>query len=117
MIHRYTLPATGPLIASEADAGELIGEAWGHGAEELVLPLARLAPELFTLANGRLGALLQKLVNYRFRVAIVGDLSAYLAGSAPLRDFVRESNRNGQVIFVADTAALTARLGPDSGAP
>ena len=39
-------------------------------------------------------------------VAIVGDISAYTEKSAPLRDFVRESNRGTQVRFVVSEAEL-----------
>jgi len=56
------------------------------------------------------GEILQKLINYRFRVAILGDVSAAVAGSAALRDFVVESNRGEMVWFLPDLAALEARL-------
>ncbi|MEO8757893.1 MAG: DUF4180 domain-containing protein [Devosia sp.] len=106
----YTLPAAGPLIATEDDGRDLIGEAFGHGAElgaELVvIPAARLAPEFFQLSSGLAGAILQKFTNYQLRIAIVGDISAYTENSAPLRDFVRESNRHGDIRFLASEAEL-----------
>ena len=40
----------------------------------------------------------------------MGDVSAAVAASDPLRDFVRESNRGATVWFVDDLAALEARL-------
>ena len=36
----------------------------------------------------------------------IGDIGAYTKKSAPLRDFVRESNRRGQVRFLASDAEL-----------
>jgi hypothetical protein len=44
--------------------------------------------------------------NYNFRVAIVGDISEYMTKSAPLRDFVYESNRRGDARFVASLDEL-----------
>lgn len=102
----YTLPASGPLIATEADALDIIGETYGTGADLIVIPVARLSPDFFKLSTGLAGAVLQKLTNYQFRVAIVGDISAYTEKSAPLRDFVRESNKRGAIRFVASEADL-----------
>ncbi|MEO6394374.1 MAG: DUF4180 domain-containing protein [Devosia sp.] len=97
----YALPATGPLIAAEADASDIIGEAYSAGADAIVIPVARLSPDFFKLSTGLAGAILQKLTNYQFSVTIVGDISAYTEKSAPLRDFVRESNRHGGIRFVS----------------
>src|SRR5689334_24834047 len=102
----YTLPAAGPLVASEADALDIIGETYGTGADLIVIPVARLSPDFFKLSTGLAGAILQKLMNYQFRVALVGDISAYTDKSAPLRDFVYESNKHGTVRFLASEADL-----------
>jgi hypothetical protein len=57
------------------------------------------------------GGVVQKFVNYRLRLAIVGDVAEHVTASTALRDFVREANRGGQTWFVADEAELAARLG------
>lgn len=103
---RHTVLKDGPPIASEADILNVIGETYGTGADLIVLPVERLSPEFFRLSTGIAGAILQKLTNYGFRVAIVGDIAAHLERSAPLRDFVRESNRQGQTRFVATEAEI-----------
>ncbi len=41
--------------------------------------------------------MLQKFVNYHFRIAVYGDFSKYK--SKPLKDFIRESNRGKDVFF------------------
>jgi hypothetical protein len=41
---------------------------------------------------------------------VLGDVSTAVAGSEPLGDFVRESNRGTTVWFVEDLAALEAKL-------
>ena len=101
--------AGGPLLDGEQAALDLVGEALGR-AELLVVPVARVAPAFFALASGVAGAVVQKFVNYRLRLAIVGDVDEYVAGSTALRDFVRECNRGTQTWFVADETELAARL-------
>lgn len=102
----YTLSADGKQIASEADVLDVIGVLYGTGHDTVAIPVARLSPDFFRLGTGLAGAALQKFTNYQLRVAIVGDISAYAERSAPLRDFVRESNRRGLVRFVASEAEL-----------
>jgi hypothetical protein len=49
-------------------------------------------------------------VQYRQRLAIVGDISGFLAESSALRAFVTESNRGKDVWFLASRAELGQRL-------
>jgi len=56
------------------------------------------------------GSFLQKMQTYRYRFAVVGEMSEAIATSAPLRDFVHESNKVGQTLFVADRTELVSRL-------
>ena len=102
----YLVPPTGSLLAQESDALDIMGEAFGQQAELVVIPIERLSPDFFRLGTGLAGAILQKFTNYQLRVVIVGDISAFTDKSAPLQDFVRESNRRGQVRFLASTAEL-----------
>jgi hypothetical protein len=106
----YVCAADGPPLAEDRNLSDLIGELFGSGARVLAVPLARLGPDFLRLSSGVAGQVLQKLVNYRFQIAVLGDLSAAVAASDPLRDFVRESNRGTTVWFVDDVAALEARL-------
>ncbi|AEI11221.1 DUF4180 domain-containing protein [Cellulomonas gilvus] len=93
------------------NATDLIGEAWGHDVTVVAIPAQRLDPEFFRLSSGVAGELAQKLVNYHLQLAVVGDVSAHVAGSDALDAYVRESNRGRHVWFVADDAELAARLG------
>jgi hypothetical protein len=104
------LPAEGPPLATGQDALDLIGEAWGAGAEILAVPAARLAPSFFDLRSGDAGDFVQKFVNYHLRLVVLGDISAHLAASGALRDFVRESNRGAHVWFVDGPEDLAGRL-------
>jgi hypothetical protein len=104
------IPAQGPPLGSERDATDLIGEGYGHGVEVIALPVSRLHPDFLNLSTRMAGLFLQKLVTYSTRAAIVGDISAAVAASPALRDFVYESNKGGHVMFVADAAELAGRL-------
>ncbi|MDB5452835.1 MAG: alpha/beta hydrolase [Caulobacteraceae bacterium] len=104
------LAGDGGVIDSPQAAADVIGEAFSAGLRTVVIPVERLDPSFFRLASGLAGEVLQKFVNYGFTVAIVGDIDSRVAGSKPLADFVRESNKGTQVWFVPDAAALAARL-------
>ncbi len=106
----YACDPAGPAIAREADELDLIGATYGLAVAWIALPSARLSGDFFDLRTGLAGAVLQKVVNYGLKVAILGDLSRETAASKPLADFVRESNRGAQVWFLRDEAELEARL-------
>ncbi|MEV6974132.1 DUF4180 domain-containing protein [Kitasatospora sp. NPDC093806] len=104
------LPAEGPPIRDEAAAADVIAEVWARDTAWAVVPAERFPDEFFTLGNRIAGGIVQKFANYRIGLAIVGDISRHTAASGALRDFVRESNRGGQLWFLADEAEFDARL-------
>ncbi|RLK59346.1 DUF4180 domain-containing protein [Actinokineospora cianjurensis] len=95
--------ADGPVLTGEQDALDIIGEAWGAQASAVVLPAERLDPSFFALSSGFLGAFVAKFVNYRIPLAVVGDISAHLERSEPLRAFRQETNQ-GRQFWLLDTA-------------
>ncbi len=97
------------LIASTADALDLIATASYHGAAAVVLPMERLTPEFFYLKTGVAGDMLQKFVNYSMRTAIVGYFSQFQSKS--LADFIRESNRGRHVFFKSSIDEAITLLG------
>lgn len=101
----------GAPIASERDGMDLIGEAMGEGASLLAVPVSRLTGAFFELKTGLAGALAQKIVTYRMRLAILGDVSAEMAASKSFADWVREANAGRDIWFLPDRAALEAKLG------
>jgi hypothetical protein len=103
----HHVDAGGPAIRTGGDALDLM---FSTEAEWIALPVERLDPAFFDLSTGIAGEIAQKLVNYRRRLAVVGDIGEHLERSGALRDFVRESNRGRQLWFVADAAELEARL-------
>jgi hypothetical protein len=99
----------GPVIATTRDALDLIGATY-LGAEAVAVPLRRLDERFFSLGTRVAGEIMQKFVNYRLTLVIVGDISELEQSSRALRDLVRESNRGGHVWFVPDLNALDERL-------
>lgn len=80
----------------------------------VAVPAARLDERFFSLGSRFAGKLMQKVVNYRLKPAVVGDISSYLAASSAPRALVGESSGSDQVWFVPDLDALDARLGVQS---
>jgi len=102
--------ADGAPIASDRAASDLLSESFSCGAKLIVIPAERLGEDFFRLRTGLAGAFIQKLVNYRRRLAVVGDISRWAAQSDAFRDFVYEANKGRDVWFVADLAELEAKL-------
>jgi hypothetical protein len=99
----------GAPIAGTQDALDVIGAAFSR-ADVVAVPVGRFDERFFELRTGLAGEIMQKFVNYRMRLAVVGDISAHLAASPALRDLVFESNRGGHVWFVADLDELDTHL-------
>lgn len=106
----FFVDAEGQKIGREADAADLIGQIYGSEAEWVAIPLSRLDDDMLQLSNRKLGLFIQKLVNYRLKVAIIGDVGGAMAASKAFNDFVVESNRGEIVWFVPDLAAFEERL-------
>ncbi|WP_022890663.1 DUF4180 domain-containing protein [Agromyces italicus] len=104
------LAGDGPAISTPDDAVDLVGDAWAHAATVVAVPVERLDPAFFDLSSGLAGEVTQTLVNYRLRLAIVGDIAERVDASGELRDFVWETNRGAHVWFVPDEASLAAKL-------
>lgn len=100
----------GEKLAREQDANTFIGTAWEHQAALVAIPVARLADDFFRLSTRLAGDAMQKFVNYNLRLAIVGDISHWLADSKALRDFVYEANKGQSIWFVTDIVDLEQRL-------
>lgn len=105
------LDADGPVVSSSNDTSDLIGNAWYNNVGVIVIPVSRLDPDFFILRSLLAGEIVQKLVNYRLKLVVVGDIEQYIEASDAFRDFVWESNRGEHVWFVADEAAIPAKLG------
>lgn len=104
------LPDSGEPLVEAGDFLDLIGDAWAEEAQMLVLPVSRLTDAFFDLSTRLAGEVLQKMVNYHLRVAVVGDIEGYVMQSHALGDFVYESNLGRSILFVPDLDTLQKRL-------
>ncbi|MGW7685707.1 DUF4180 domain-containing protein [Kribbella sp. NPDC054772] len=98
-------------LTDERDAVQLIVDAYyAHQAEWIAFTPEQLGDEFFELRTGRAGGITQKFVSYQMGLAVVGHISARIARSKPLADWVRESNRGRNLLFAADLDELAERL-------
>ena len=102
--------ADGAKLQTYSDAVDLIGKTFENRATLIVIPVECLDDEFFQLKTRIAGELIQKFVQYRRRLVIVGDISRHLAESSALRAFVAESNRGKEVWFLASLEELNDRL-------
>jgi hypothetical protein len=108
----FECPTDGRPPRTAKDAADIISAAWGYQAKMVLLPADWLGDEFFRLSTRVAGEVVQKLLDYGLRVAIVGDISDRTASSEALGAWVRECNRGRQVWFVEDTDELAHRLAP-----
>jgi hypothetical protein len=106
----YECPIEGKKLRTDRDAVDLIGEALNTRARIVVIPVERLDEDFFRLRTGVAGAFIQKFVQYHIKLLIVGDISAFVAASTALRDFVYEANRGKDFWFVGTREEMERRL-------
>lgn len=95
-----------PALTYDA-AMDLVGDALGAGAHLVAVPGAALGREFTDLSSGIAGDVLQKFVNYRITLAVVGPLPDETR-SASWDAFASEHGRGGVLRFVADADTLSA---------
>lgn len=93
------------LISNGAD---LLGLIYGYEEDNIILAQKNIAPAFFELSTGVAGDVVQKLVNYRRRMAVIGDFANIESKS--LRDFIYESNKSGNIFFVASRDEAIRKL-------
>lgn len=97
---------TVPYFEAPAEASrrftpaDLVSACYEKDVWNVLFDEGSLPPEFFDLSSGFAGEMIQKLVNYGIRAAVVvPDVTGY---SKPFRDFVLESNRSGPMRFFQD---------------
>lgn len=79
-----------------------------YGINDIAISKNLITDKFFILSSGLAGEVLQKFINYRFRIAIYGDYSKYT--SKPLKDFIYESNNGRDVYFTEDLNGAVNKL-------
>ena len=104
------LPEAGDYFGEPESVTRLLEASMSERVSLVCVPVARLDPAFFQLRSGMAGAMLQRLMNYRVTLAVVGDVSMHTTASRAFADFVRECNRTGATRFVRDRAELEQAL-------
>jgi hypothetical protein len=76
--------------------------------DKLIVYKSGVADNFFVLSTGIAGEILQKFINYRKKIAIIGDYSKYT--SKPLKDFIYESNKGNSIYFVSSIEDALLKL-------
>jgi hypothetical protein len=97
------------LIQEEGSALDLFASIYyEYGTDRIAMEKSSINEQFFDLRTGLAGAVVQKLVNYRFKLAVYGDCSHY--ESRALRDFIYECNQGKDIIFTETLEEATEKL-------
>ncbi len=98
-----------PIITDAQSAIDLMMTAnYEAGTKNIAISKDLIVNEFFILSSGLAGEILQKFINYKFRIAIYGDYSKYT--SKPLKDFIYESNSGRDVFFTENLQTALEKL-------
>jgi len=86
------------VLSNVEEALDIIGNAGYLEVYKVVVKEEQIAPDFFDLKTKIAGEILQKFAQYGIQLAIVGNFSKF--ESKALRDFIYESNKQGQISFV-----------------
>ncbi|UVI28460.1 DUF4180 domain-containing protein [Paenibacillus spongiae] len=87
------------LIGDVQSALDLIANVqYETGSDRIVINKSMISDSFFDLKTRLAGEILQKFVNYRVKIAIVGNFSVYTSQS--LQDFIYECNRGNDIFFL-----------------
>jgi hypothetical protein len=103
--------AEGFIIEKEEDGLDLLGNVYYQGFDRIIIHTENITPAFFDLKNKMAGEILQKFSNYRVRLAIVGDFSAYTGKS--ITDFMYESNNGKLINFLGSVEEALSKLSAD----
>jgi hypothetical protein len=106
-----------PLLATIDDTNRLVETCWSEGADAALLYAANLMPGFFDLSSGEAGGLLQKLQNYRIRLAVVYEPGAVTWSSRFAELMAEAQNGRDFGVFASRDEALTWLVNTAERAP
>lgn len=95
-------------IKNIEDAVDLLGNVVYQGADKMIVYKESFDDSFFDLSTKFAGDVLQKYVNYKTQVAIVGDFSVY--DSKSLKQFIYECNKGNHIFFISSYEEALERL-------
>lgn len=96
------------LLSDESNALDIISNSKYQEVTKIIIAEENIAPEFFDLKTTIAGNIMQKFTLYGVQLAIVGDFSKYESKS--LHDFIFETNKQGQILFLTSEEEATERL-------
>jgi len=96
------------VINNLQDALDLLGNSSFFEAYKIIIKQNQLCPEFFDLKTCLAGDILQKFSTYNLQLAIIGDFENLESKS--LRNFIRESNKIGRILFVGNSDEAKEKL-------
>lgn len=92
------------IIKNEQDALDIMVNS---DSQFIILHDYNFEKDFFDLSTRKLGEILQKFTTYFVKLAIIGDFDKY--PSKTLRDFIYESNKHGDYLFVSSIKQVFKR--------
>lgn len=97
------------LIKDVQSALDLIATVdYETGCSRIIINKASICEEFFDLSTKIAGEILQKFINYRRKIAVIGDFSVY--SSKSLKDFIYECNKGKDIFFLPDEKQAVEKL-------
>ena len=98
------------LIFDEQSALDVfMSLAYETGENRFIISKDNIIEDFFDLRTKIAGEILQKIINYKMKLAIIGDFSKYKSKS--LRDFIYEYNSGKDIFFVENESEALKLLG------
>lgn len=97
------------VILKDLDDGlDLIGNLGYQGFDKIIIHEKNISPNFFDLKTKLAGDILQKFIQYRMALAIIGEFTKY--NSRSLNDYIFESNKGRTINFVASVEEALKEL-------
>ncbi|MHB8127380.1 MAG: DUF4180 domain-containing protein [Mobilitalea sp.] len=86
------------ILNNAQDALDLIANVgYNYECDKMIIYKKNITEDLFELKNGLAGEVMQKYVNYKTSLAIIGEFELYHSKS--LNSLILESNKGNSIIF------------------
>lgn len=76
--------------------------------DRIIINKSAISENFFDLSTKLAGDILQKYINYKMKIAIIGDFSVYTSKS--LRDFIYECNNGKDIFFLPNENQAIEKL-------
>jgi len=97
------------IISNSQDALDLLAlVSYDYSCDAMIISKKNLTEEFFDLKNGIAGGIMQKHINYRMALAIVGEFDQY--DSQSLKSLIYESNKGKNIFFKRTLEEAVAAL-------